>query len=167
MYSWIFTSFPQDSRMFQRLKKMKSWNLIKSTLNLNQIKTVNLDKKEKRKIERERENVIILSFADENIIIKVTCTNSRDMIALKTGHQNAFSVIHSMRLPVGKAWIVNMFESCGTPLFEGTAQPTGIRGLAGECWLLPWQLPAWLLLYQGRRRWKREKAGRTGSSWLK
>lgn len=66
-----------------------------------------------------RENVIILSFADENIIIKVTCTNSQDMIALKTGHQNAFSVIHSMRLPVGKAWIVNMFESCGTPLFEG------------------------------------------------
>lgn len=54
VYSWIFTSFPQDSRMFQRLKKMKSWNLIKSTLNLNQIKTVNLDKKEKRKIERER-----------------------------------------------------------------------------------------------------------------
>lgn len=103
----------------------------------------------------ERECYYCFFFTDEKFRTKVHCTNSQIMRLLKMGHQNVFLVIHSMRLLIMN---IKYEESCGTSTFDGVPQLTRVRGLGGECWHLPRQIPARILLYQGCRRSEREKA---------
>lgn len=149
---------------------MKSWNLIKFTLNLNQIKTVNLDKKEKRKMERECYYSLFYWWENYN---KVTCTNSQAMIVLKMGHQNAFSVIHSMRLPVGEGldskYVRELWDS---PLWGGRPSPLESGGLQENAGSFPGDYqPGFLFIKdtedeRGRRRAKQVGLGLSSISVL-